>query len=227
VTGVQPRPLVIVFDVNETLSDMTPMARRFAEVGAPDLLARVWFASVLRDGFALTAAGDKEPFARLARGVLEAVLAEARLNRPAAEAADHILAGFSDLSVHPDVPGGVRLLREGGLRLVTLSNGSADVAGRLLARAGIRGEFEHLLSVEDAGAWKPAPAAYAYAARVCSVPVGRMMLVAVHPWDIHGARQAGMRTGWIARQPEPYPGYFSAPDLWAPGLGTLARQILA
>jgi len=224
---LQPRPSVIVFDVNETLSDMAPMAGRFADIGAPDLLARVWFAGVLRDGFALTAVGGRETFARLAHGGLEAVLAGASLNRPAAEAADHVLAGFSDLSVHPDVPGGVRLLREGGLRLVTLSNGSADVAGRLLAKAGIRGEFEHLLSVEDAEVWKPAPAAYAHAARMCSVPIDQMLLVAVHPWDIHGAHQAGMRTGWITRQPAPYPGYFSAPDLQAPGLGALARQILS
>jgi 2-haloacid dehalogenase len=224
---VQPRPRVIVFDVNETLSDMAPMAGRFADVGAPDLLATVWFASLLRDGFALAAAGGRETFTRLARGALEAVLAGASLNRPAAEAADHVLAGFSDLSIHPDVPDGVRLLREGGLRLVTLSNGSAEVAGRLLAKAGIRGEFEQLLSVEDADAWKPAPAAYAHAARVCSVPVGQMLLVAAHPWDIHGAHQAGMRTGWISRQPAPYPEYFSAPDLQAPDLSALARQVLS
>lgn len=224
---MQPRPSVIVFDVNETLSDLAPMAGRFTEVGAPAPLARVWFTALLRDGFALTAAGGKEPFARLARGALETVLAGVSLNRPVPEAAEHVLAGFSDLSVHPDVPGGLRVLREGGLRLITLSNGSADVADRLLAKAGIRGEFDHLLSVEDSPAWKPAPAAYAYAAGVCSVPVGQMLLVAVHPWDIHGAHQAGMRTGWISRGPAPYPGYFAAPDLTAPDLGTLARQILA
>jgi len=224
---VQPRPSVIVFDVNETLSDMAPMAVRFADVGAPGLLATAWFAAVLRDGFALAAAGGKEAFSRLARGALEAALAGTSLNRPAAEAADHILAGFGDLSVHPDVPDGVRMLRESGMRLVTLSNGSAEVAGRLLAKAGIRGEFEHLLSVEEADAWKPAPAAYAYAAHACTVPIGQMLLVAVHPWDIHGAHQGGMRTGWITRQPAPYPGYFSAPDLRAPDLSALARQILS
>lgn len=27
---------VVVFDVNETLSDMTPVARRFADLGAPE-----------------------------------------------------------------------------------------------------------------------------------------------------------------------------------------------
>lgn len=224
---MQPRPNVIVFDVNETLSDMAPMASRFTEVGAPSSLARVWFAVLLRDGFALTAAGDKEPFARLARGALEAVLAGVALNRPAGEAADYILSGFSDLGLHPDVPEGVRLLAEGGLRLVTLSNGSADVADRLLTTAGIHSEFEALLSVEDAPTWKPASAAYAYAARACAVPIGQMLLVAVHPWDIHGAHQAGMRTGWINRGLAPYPGHFAAPDLQAPDLGTLARRILS
>jgi len=48
---MQPHPSVVVFDVNETLSDMAPMAERFAEVGAPELAARLWFAVLLRDGF--------------------------------------------------------------------------------------------------------------------------------------------------------------------------------
>ena len=224
---MQPRPSVIVFDVNETLSDMAPLAGRFADVGAPELAAQVWFASLLRDGFALTATGGRETFGRLGEGVLRAVLAGVRLNRPADDAVDHVLAGFANLSVHPDVPDGVRILRQHDLRLVTLTNGSAGVADRLLTKAGIRGEFEQLLSVDDAEAWKPAPVAYAYAARACSVGIEQMLLVAVHPWDIHGAHRAGMRTGWITRQETPYPGYFSASDLQAPSLGALARQIVS
>lgn len=224
---MRPRPGVVVFDVKETLSDMTPLAGRFAAVGAPELLARVWFAALLRDGFALTAAGGKQPFGRLAEGALRTSLAGVSLNRPAGQAVQDILSGFAELSVHPDVPEGVAILRRHGLRLVTLTNGSAGVADQLLTKAGIRGEFERLLSVDDADAWKPAPAAYAHAARACAVPMDQMLLVAVHPWDIHGAHQAGMRTGWITRQHTPYPGYFAAPDLEAPGLADLAGQIVS
>ncbi len=57
-------PSVIVFDVNETLSDMSPMGERFAEVGVPAQLAKLWFATLLRDGFALTAAGGNGAFCR-------------------------------------------------------------------------------------------------------------------------------------------------------------------
>ena len=224
---MQPRPSVIVFDVNETLSDMAPLARRFADVGAPELLANVWFASLLRDGFALAATGGKQTFTRLARSGLRTVLADAALNQPSDDAVSHVLSGSTELAIHPDVPAGVRILREHGLRLVTLSNGSADVAARLLTKAGIRSEFEHLLSVDDAEAWKPARVAYTHAARACSARTGQMLLVAAHSWDIHGAHQAGLQTGWITRRPAPYPDYFAAPDLQAPDLVALARQIVS
>ena len=45
-------PAVSLFDVNETLSDMSPVAARFVAVGAPAPLASTWFAALLRDGFA-------------------------------------------------------------------------------------------------------------------------------------------------------------------------------
>ena len=53
------RPVLLVFDVNETLSDMAPMDERFEDVGAPAHLAKTWFAGLLRDGVALTAVGSR------------------------------------------------------------------------------------------------------------------------------------------------------------------------
>lgn len=219
------RPRIGVFDVNETLSDMTSLAASFAEVGARELTARVWFASLLRDGFALTAAGTMERFAKLGSGALRTVLAGEPLTRDLDAAVEHIMRAFLTLRVHPDVPSGVRALRQGGLRLVTLSNGSAEVAERLLSTAGIRSEFEQLLSVEDAGVWKPAPGAYAYASRVCGVLPEEMLLIAAHPWDIDGAARAGMATAWLNRSGAIYPDYFIAPDHSVPLLPELARSL--
>lgn len=110
---------VVVFDVDETLSDLDPMGRRFADVGAPEWAAKVYFASVLRDGFALTAAGSRERLCVIAEGSLRDVLAG---TAPALDAAvEHVMSGFLELPPHPDVPG----------------------------------HFERLLSVDDAGVWKP------------------------------------------------------------------------
>lgn len=216
---------VVVFDVNETLSDMTAMAARFAEVGADPGLAQTWFAGLLRDGFARTITSTSERFATLAREGLYAALAGSALDRALDDAVEHVMSGFEGLDVHPDVPDGIRALRAGGLRLVTLSNGAASVAESLLRRAGLRQECEMLLSVEDAKVWKPAAGAYEYAARQCQVDIASMMLVAVHPWDVDGAARAGMQTAWVDRTGARYPSYFTTPDRTAVGIDDLAVQL--
>ena len=107
------------------------------------------------------------------------------------------------------------------MRLVTLSNGAAAVAERLLGGAGLREAFEQLLSAQDAGIWKPAPGAYAHAARACGVDPAELLMVAVHPWDLHGAAHAGLRTAWINRGGRRYPGYFTAPEHEVTGVDAL------
>ena len=216
---------VLLFDVNETLSDMAPLADRFVDVGAPPHLAATWFATLLRDGFALAAAEASAPFAQLGVGTLHATLAGLPLNRTVDEAVAHIMGGFGELGVHSDVPAGLSALAAAGPRLATLSNGAVAVAEQLFARAGVGGFFERLLSVEDAGAWKPAPAAYAYAADQCRARPADMMLVAVHPWDIDGAHRAGLGTAWINRTGATYPEYFHAPTLQARSLTHLAQLL--
>jgi 2-haloacid dehalogenase len=216
---------VVVFDVNETLSDMSAMGRRFTEVGVDAGLAKTWFAGLLRDGFALTLAGASERFSTLARESLYGLLEATPLDRDLDASVEHIIDGFSGLEVHADVPDGVRTMANAGLRLVTLSNGATAVADGLLQRAGVRDRFESLLSVEDAGVWKPARAAYEYAAHQCKADLDAMLLVAVHPWDIDGAARAGMQTAWIDRSSGRYPAYCRPPDRTARGIADLAEQL--
>jgi 2-haloacid dehalogenase len=219
------RPTVVVFDVNETLSDLSPLGARFVEVGASGSAAPLWFASLLRDGFALTAAGENPSFAELARELLLATLAASPLNRSAQDAAAHVMAGFSRLELHPDVAPGLDQLQESGLRLVTLSNGPISVAEQLLTTAGVHDRFERLMSVADAGAWKPARVAYEYAARTCGTDPAEMLMVAVHPWDVDGARRAGMQTAWLNRSDGHYPATFLEPTYTASGVDDLAEQL--
>jgi 2-haloalkanoic acid dehalogenase type II len=132
------RPTFVLFDVNETLSDLQPLRARLEEVGAPGQLLELWFASTLRDGFALTAAGAYADFRTVALGVLRGQLAHVEaLRGDAGEVAEHIVAGFGELDVHPDVPDGVRRLANAGVRMATLTNGAAEVAEKLLERAGL------------------------------------------------------------------------------------------
>jgi 2-haloacid dehalogenase len=58
---------------------------------------------------------------------------------------------------------------------------------------------DEVITVEDAGRWKPAPEPYLRAVRTAGVDPSEAALVAVHGWDICGARSAGLQTGWCSR----------------------------
>lgn len=156
------RPVVLIFDVNETLSDLTPLRGRFQEIGAPADLMPLWFAGILRDGFALAAADAYADFADLARDSLRGLLTGTGSQPTDLETAvGHVVSGFSELDVHPDVPAGVRALRAAGYRLVTMTNGSTAHTDRLLDRAGLRDCFDALWDVAGPrrGSHTPAPTA--------------------------------------------------------------------
>lgn len=218
---------VLVFDVNETLSDMRPLHGAFEEVGVPGELAATWFASVLREGFALAVHGESQPFSLLGQEVARTLFSAQPPTGDVEDAVAHVLDAVQQLPVHADVPDGIRSLAEAGFRLAALTNGSAATAEGLLERGGVRQHFEHVCSVEEAPCWKPASESYAWASGAWGVPLEQMLMVAVHPWDLHGAARAGMRTAWIDRYGAPYPQYARTPDLRVSGVRELAARLNA
>lgn len=219
------RPELVVLDVNETLSDLSPLAGAFTEVGLDGRDVGAWFAGVLRDGFALTVLGDNPAFADVGAASLRVRLAAAGSSDPEA-GARRVMDRFAHLDPHPDVVPGLQAVAEAGCRIVTLSNGSSAVARSLLEDTAAGAVVEDYLSVADAGAWKPARRAYEHALATTSVPAGRAVLVAVHPWDLAGARRAGLRTAWIDRAGTGhYPDHVVRADVEASSLVELASVL--
>jgi 2-haloacid dehalogenase len=217
------RPLVVAFDVIETLFPLEPMRRRLIDAGQPGHVLELWFCRLLRDAFALVASDSYRPFGEIATSALRSTA------RPALgdEAIQTILAGFAELDPHPDIEPAIRLLREAGVRMVTLTNGSTQNTAALLRRAGIDDDIEQVLSVDDVRRWKPAAEIYRHAAHSTQVPPDRVALVAAHAWDTHGAHQAGLATGWVARLDDHYPDIFAAPDVAGPDLVAVVGGLLA
>lgn len=215
---------VLLFDVNETLSDLSPMGDRFAEVGLPPHLAPTWFAGLLRDGFAVTVTGRPASFKEIGADVLRSLAAG--IDGVDADAAiEHVLGAFTTLDLHPDVVDGLRQLHASGIRMATLTNGSAAIPESLLSRAGVDDVMERFLSVDDAGIWKPHPDAYRYAVEAMGVDPADAMLVAAHPWDIDGAARAGLATAYIDRAARPYPRHFQSADIEVDSLTSLDAKL--
>ncbi|GAB3990577.1 haloacid dehalogenase type II [Nocardioides marmoraquaticus] len=218
------RPDLVVLDVNETLSDLSLMGEAFERAGLGAHEVEAWFAGVLRDAFALTLLGDLPGFADLASSSLRARLTAAGADP---DAAADVMERFTGLPLHPDVEDGIVGLAEAGCRVVTLSNGSASVARTLLEGTAAADVVEAYLSVEDAGAWKPAGQAYRHALDRTGVSADRAMLVAVHAWDVAGARRAGLATAWVGRAGAAYPDALPPADLEVTSLVDLAERLAA
>jgi 2-haloacid dehalogenase len=222
-----PSPAVAFLDVNGTLSDLAPLGARFEQTGAPRHLLPTWFASTLRDGIALAASGDYSEFRQVGQAALRTLLAGVpQLSASLDEAAEHIIAGMDTLSVHPDVPAGLRVLHRAGVRIATLTNGGAGMATGLLERSGLDDLVERNLTVAEVHRWKPAREPYQHACRALDVAEGEAVLVAVHPWDVHGAKRAGLRGAWLDRDGSPYPDVFERPDATGRDLPELARVLV-
>lgn len=212
----------VVFDVNETMFALDGLCPTFTDLGLEPELVPLWFATVLRDGFALTALGRFQPFPAVAAEALRAL--DERVDDAAVAA---VLAAFRELDAYADVEPALRILREAGIPAATLSNGAADVVQSLLRRAGLAGYVTRNLSVDAVRRWKPAPEPYRYAAAELGVDVHRLALVAVHPWDCAGAAAAGLRTGWVRRTPAHWPAVFDVPHVSGATLAAAVGALLA
>jgi 2-haloacid dehalogenase len=213
---------VLVLDVNETLTDLEPLRDGFAQAGLPRESLDVWFAATLRDGFALTAAGTYAEFRTVGADALATLL-----GRRDEDVISEVLGGFSRLPLHPDVAPGLTRIHEAGIRIVTLTNGRAEMSQQVFADGEILELLEHRLDVAGPRRWKPDGAAYRYAAEICGVPIERMGLAAVHPWDIDGAQRAGMKGYYIDRRKTPYPKAFLLPEHTVADFEELAETLQA
>jgi 2-haloacid dehalogenase len=146
---------VCVFDVNETLLDLTaldpPFERAFGRPG----IRREWFGQFLQSAFVSTITDAYTDFGTIGRGALEMV---ARRNgvELTTEERDAILGTMRALPPHPEVPAALERLRTAGLRLAALTNSTEAVATTQLTNAGLAPLFERMLSADATRRLKPA-----------------------------------------------------------------------
>ena len=217
-SGAARRPAVVAFDVVETLFSLAPVGEALRPLGVP---LDLYFTRLLRDGFALAAAGGCRPFPDVARSVL-AALAPDRGD----DAIGDVLGAFGRLPAYPDAEPALRALVDDGIRVVTLTNGGADTTKRLLHGAGLAAYVDRVVSVDEAGAWKPSPRPYRHLAGMLGREPGELALVAVHAWDVHGAHEAGLVTGWCSRLEGRPTEIFQPADIEGPDLVAVADALL-
>ncbi|MEC5323537.1 haloacid dehalogenase type II [Aurantimonas sp. A3-2-R12] len=218
---------IIVFDVNETLLDITTLEPLFARLFGDGAVLREWFAQLILYSQTMTLSGLYTPFGALAVGTLHMVGTIRGV--PIADAdIDELTERMGTMPAHSDALPALSRLRDAGFRLVTLTNSASGGSPTPLERAGLGEFFERSFSVEAVRKFKPAPETYRLVAENLDVETSDLCLVACHLWDTIGAQAAGCRGALITR---PHNAILPAaevptPDLAASDLTNLADQIV-
>jgi 2-haloacid dehalogenase len=135
----------------------------------------------------------------LHRMVLDELLAAAGISQIAEEDIDHLNRAWHRLDPWPDSVAGLARLRERFV-ITTLSNGNVSLLTNMAKRGGL--PWDCVISAELFRHYKPDPEAYLGCADLLGVAPGELMLVAAHPSDLRAARDAGLRTAYVARPQE-------------------------
>jgi 2-haloacid dehalogenase len=116
------------------------------------------------------------------------------------------------LQPYPEVPDSLRALRDRGLKLAILSNGSPHSIDAVVGNAGLRHCFDHLLSVDPVRVYKPDNRAYELAEQAFGVGHGEILFVSSNACDATGARYFGFPTCWINRGGKTFEEMAQLPD---------------
>jgi 2-haloacid dehalogenase len=216
---------VIVFDVNETLLDLTaldpPFEHAFGRAGA----RREWFAQLLQSAFVSIITDSYADFGTIGRAALDMVARRNGVHLAAGDR-DAILGTMVQLPPHPEVPAALERLRDAGLRMAALTNSTEAVATAQLSNAGLAPLFDRILSADAGRRLKPAREAYETAAAELGVEVGGIRLVAAHAWDVAGALGAGATAAFVARPGMVLDPLVPVPDIVGSNMAEVAERIV-
>jgi len=217
---------IAVFDVNETTLDLRPVRDTVDRLLGPQGGFQAWFQRLLQISMTTTATGSYSDFTTLAESAFRAV-AETGGSHVDATGWPDVAAAMGRLEPHPDVSDGLGRLQSEGWSLIALTNSAQRSVDAQLQQAGLTPLFDHVLSVDRVGAYKPSAEPYLLAAEVADVEPGDLWMVACHDWDLAGARSVGMSTAFVRRSGMSYASMFAAPELDVEDFVELADALIA
>ncbi|EWH00285.1 haloacid dehalogenase [Halomonas sp. BC04] len=196
---------VLAFDVYGTLIDTHGVVAELeTRLGASDKaglaaeFSRRWRDKQLEYSFRRSLMGAYVPFSQCTLEALE-FTDRALQTRLSDVDKDHLMSVYGRLPAFPEAPEALTRLVESGVRCVAFSNGTGAAVSTLLDQAGILDRFEAVISVDEVKRFKPDPAVYAHLRNRLEVAPGDTWLISSNPFDVIGARHAGLHAAWVRR----------------------------
>ena len=191
-----------VFDAYGTLFNVaTPVEKLAGTIGekASDV-AKLWRQKQLEYTWLRSLMGVHADFWTVTRDALDYTLEVYAIAEPGL--ADELMTLYLKLDAYEEVVAALSALRAKGKRCAILSNGSPSMLDSAVRHAGIEKMFEHVLSVEDVGIYKPSRRVYRLAMQKLQIAdAPSICFVSANAWDAQAAAQFGFQAVRVMRTP--------------------------
>lgn len=196
-------PYAIGFDVYGTLVDPMQMKQPLRDLvgDRADRFLELWREKQVEYAFRRGLMKKYENFGVCTKQALEFTTASLGVHL-SHEAHKELIKHYQQLPAFPDVVQGIMKLKAAGNTVVAFSNGTEAAVRSLLEQAGVLEHLEAVVSVDDLKTFKPDPEVYQYLAKRLNRAQSETWLVSSNPWDVIGAKSAGLKAAWIKRKPD-------------------------
>lgn len=218
---------ILAFDVYGTLIDthgvVTELESSLGENART--FSQRWRDKQLEYAFRRGLMGAYVDFAQCTREALEFTDRAFRTGLADADK-DRLMSTYSRLPAFPDVADALASLRRGGVTCVAFSNGTHDAVKALLEQAELFDHFDDIVSVDEIKRFKPDPAVYSHLRTRLESSVADTWLISSNPFDVIGAKHAGLHAAWVRRSAEaPFDPWGGEPDLTVSDLNELVERL--
>ena len=218
----------VVFDAYGTLFDVAAAARlAAAEPGQNQLasvwprLAEDWRRKQLEYTWLRTITDQHANFAQVTADGLDWALEAQGLTDPGLRA--RLLALYDQLPAYPDAAPALTALRARGFATAILSNGTDGMLASAIAAAGLKSQFDAVLSVDAVATFKPSAQVYDLVAKRFGCAPREVLFVSSNGWDVAGAAGYGFVTVWINRAGLPQDRLANQPAHVRPDLSSITE----
>jgi 2-haloacid dehalogenase len=189
----------------------------------PEIFLRRYLAMHFRDSLIDSlVSGEHTPFKEITRRALEYRFAQVGVPATDAEV-QTVVETWNTFEAYDDAVEPLQRLGK-HYELVGLSNGDPDMLNAVTDDLAV--DLDGVVSVADAGRYKPHPAPYDLCCERYDVDAGDVTFVSAHTFDIVGARAVGMDGAYLNRHDRPYGGWPQQPTVEVGSADGLAEALL-
>ena len=166
------------------------------------------------------------PYREIGRQAVDYTLTRAGIDHTMDEVRA-LVSEIERLAPFPNVIEALQKLKDAGLKLVILSNGDPDMLETGVKFSGTEDLWTRVVSVAEAGAFKPHFNTYATGAKAVDLAPSEVLFVANHAFDCVGAKAAGMHTAFVDRRKRPFGNEYYPPTLVVDDFADLASEVIS